>query len=282
MPQALSSYDLLSEQLAAIAWQAGELLQVMRPQTQMADIKSDGSPVTLADRESEKIILDKLQQNWPDIPVLSEESGGTIKRDAPFFMVDPLDGTRDYIRPEGEYTVNISLIINCRPVSSVIAAPEAKRIWIAGDHARTAHIISKNSSAFTSPDEKIDWKIIKTRKLPAEGGIALISRRRNDNRAEKIITLLPVKEKRTASSAIKFCWLAEGKADFYIRCRPTMEWDTAAGGHILEKAGGVLFGFQHCEFLYGRHEKHYLNGAFAALGDPSFKDEIILPEAADP
>ncbi|MDR1827565.1 MAG: 3'(2'),5'-bisphosphate nucleotidase CysQ [Methylobacteriaceae bacterium] len=263
-----SSADSLSEELAGIAVGAGRLLRTMRRDIGSIRYKEDGSPVTDADKHSEALILDMLSQAFPQVPVVSEERETRVGGRGFFFLVDPLDGTRDYIRPEGEYTVNIALIEDGTPVAAAIAAPETDDVWIAGETARTARL----------PDgAPPEWKRISARKMPAEGGVALVSRRHRDDEEENIMAALPIIRRRVASSAVKFCWLAEGQADVYIRCRPTMEWDTAAGGLILERAGGVLFGSGGEPLPYGRTPGDYRSGAFAALGDPAFKPRVRLP-----
>ena len=274
MPLLSTSPDALSEYLADIAWQAGCVLRSLRRNLSHVSTKDDGSPVTEADRQAEKIILARLQELWPAVPVVAEESGGKAGRDELFFMVDPLDGTRDYIRPEGEYTVNIALIHKQRPVAAAIAAPEDRHVWIAGEQARVL-VVPDGPECLQG--QKLHWQTIKTRSIPREGGIALVSRRRNDQSEERIMDKLPIVSRQSASSAIKFCWIASGQADIYVRCRPTMEWDTAAGDHILACAGGTLFGRGGAPFLYGRQNKGYLNGAFAAIGDRTLEKYIDLP-----
>lgn len=268
MPFSHSSLNLLSEQLADIAWKAGQLLCFYRSQINHADYKEDGTPVTLADKKSEEFILKELSSQFPKISIVSEESADIRSIDDYFFLVDPLDGTRDYLRPQGEYTVNIALIHQSRPIAATIVAPEEKTLWIAGETARKSSI--KNPVS----DSKI-WSSIHCRKVPEEGGIALTSRNRKDDIAEKLMAQLPVYERKAASSAIKFGWIAEGKADIYIRSRPTMEWDIAAGDLILLKAGGGLYNDQGEAYHYGVR-KSFLNGTFVALGDPSLTSKILL------
>ena len=115
------------------------------------------------------------------------------------------------------------------------------------------------------------------RAAPATGLVALVSRRHGDPETERCLAHFPVTERRTASSAAKFGLLASGEADLYIRCGPTMEWDTAAGDHILTCAGGVVVGPDRQPLAYGRAERGFLNGAFAALGDPGLAVRLALP-----
>ncbi len=270
MTTILDNTDAIARTLAGIAVEAGALLQRLRSQAIVATVKPDGTPASEADLAAETLILKRLTEIWPDIPSVAEESGGAIRESQPFFLIDPLDGTRDYLTPEGEYSVNIALIVHRRPVAAVIAAPANRRVWIAGTVAAHTSIPKDAAGA-------LDWEPICTRPRPMDGLIVLGSRRHGDAVTQSCLATLPVRETKTVSSAVKFGLIACGEADLYIRCGATMEWDTAAGDHILERAGGGLIAPDGSPFLYGRVSHDYRNGPFAAFGDTTLRSIIALP-----
>jgi 3'(2'), 5'-bisphosphate nucleotidase len=234
-------------------------------------IKDDGTPATAADAAVEDLILSRLAQAWPGLPAIAEE---TVNQPAPgehFFLVDPLDGTKDFIHGSGEYTVNIALVAGTRPVAGVVAAPALGRIWTAGDKAQFGEV---------APDGAVSWRPLSVRQAPLNGLVALVSRRHGDDATEACLAALSIGTRRTASSALKFCLIACGEADVYVRCGPTMEWDTAAGDHILSRAGGAVIGAGGGPLAYGREHLGYKNGPFAALGDPALARRLSLPLAA--
>ncbi len=269
--------DAIARRLAAIALEAGLLLQRMRSTIAAAKTKSDGSPSTEADLAAEALILKRLTEFRPDIPTVAEESGGKFQPMQPFFLIDPLDGTRDYLRPTGEYCVNIALIAERRPIAAAIAAPEWGKVWCAGTSAMQAILPPSSLDALPDPDT-MPWGPIRTRPHPLSGLVALSSRSHKDAATAACLASLPIQEVKTVSSAVKFCLIAAGEADIYIRCGTTMEWDTAAGEHILERAGGCLIAPGGSSFLYGRTDHGLRNGAFAALGDPTLAGSIVLPD----
>jgi 3'(2'), 5'-bisphosphate nucleotidase len=210
--------------------------------------KSDKSPVTDADQAAEKIIVAGLRRLTPETAVVAEEemaAGHVPKIDgSPFWLVDPLDGTKEFIKKNGEFTVNIALIENGHPTLGIVLAPVPDTLWrgVAGIGADK----SEGGGAFTP---------ISTRVPPAAGLTACASRStalyadldiwfRNNG--------LTVAERVQAGSSLKFCLIAEGKADIYPRFGPTNEWDTAAGQGVLEAAGGEVVTTDGRPFLYGK------------------------------
>jgi 3'(2'), 5'-bisphosphate nucleotidase len=267
----LDDHDAIAFRLAGIAVEAGHLLRRMEGEVGEPRIKDDGTPATAADTAVEDFILSRLAQAWPGLPAIAEE---TVNQPAPgehFFLVDPLDGTKDFIHGSGEYTVNIALVAGTRPVAGVVAAPALGRIWTAGDQARFGEV---------APDGAISWRPLRVRQAPLNGLVALVSRRHGDDATEACLATLSIGTRRTASSALKFCLIASGEADVYVRCGPTMEWDTAAGDHILSRAGGAVIGAGGSPLPYGREHLGYKNGPFAALGDPALARRLSLPLAA--
>ena len=263
--------DAIALQLVSIAIEAGRLLRSMERVETEHRLKSDGTPTTEADLAAETLILDRLSKTWSGVPVVAEETANAERPADRFFLVDPLDGTGDFIHGTGEYTVNIALIRDGRPVAAVVAAPAMGRIWMAGESTRHGAL----------PDgADVAWQPARTRPAPERDLVALVSRRHGDDATEACLATLSIGTRRTASSALKFCLIASGEADVYVRCGATMEWDTAAGDHILHRAGGCVIGPNGGPLTYGHEERGYRNGPFAALGDAALAPRLSLPGVA--
>ncbi|GMA78308.1 hypothetical protein GCM10025880_47250 [Methylorubrum aminovorans] len=186
-----------------------------------------------------------------------------------FFLVDPLDGTRDFLAGNDQYCVNIGLVQGDRPIAAALAAPGLGRVWAAGTTAREAPIREGRPGAFRE---------VHVRAASAEGLVALVSRLHGDSLTDACLERMPIAERRVTSSALKFCLIAAGEADIYVRCVPTMEWDTAAGDHVLTMAGGRVVGPGGKTITYGHHARFYRNGPFAALASPAYRDGLDLPQ----
>jgi 3'(2'), 5'-bisphosphate nucleotidase len=260
--------DGTARRLGEIAAEAGRLLAAVSDRTGGRRLKDDGSPTTAADLASEALILERLRAAWPEIPTVAEESCGAAVESRLFFLVDPLDGTKDFLTGEGEYSVNIALVAGQRPVAAAIAAPSVGRVWTAG-HRAEVWMLTPDGLAAASP--------ARAREAPASGLVALVSRRHGDSATDACLSGLPIAEARIASSAYKFCLIASGEADIYVRCGPTMEWDTAAGDHIVRTAGGIVCG-PAGPLTYGHGENGFLNGPFVALGEPALAARVRLPD----
>jgi 3'(2'), 5'-bisphosphate nucleotidase len=196
--------------------------------------KEDRSPLTLADRRSNEIILEGLSSLAPDIPVLSEEG-----RDVPhaerrgwsrFFLVDPLDGTKEFISGNGEFTVNIALIEEGRPVMGVIFVPTRDAVYYA----------AKGQGACRQEGAKPPKEISVGKGPTGEGLVVAASRSHGSGELEDYLKALRVGDRISAGSSLKFCLVAEGAADMYPRFGPTWEWDTAAGHALVLEAGGLV------------------------------------------
>lgn len=261
--------DAVALQLADVAAEAGRLLRSMEADCGEHHTKDDGSPTTAADLAAEKLIISRLSRLWPDVAVVAEETANDATPEDAFFLVDPLDGTRDFLHGTGEYSVNIALIAGNRPLAAVVAVPVLGRIWAAGATAKEAE--------WPDGGGEMAWRSIQVRTPPPDGLVALVSRRHGDEATEACLATLSIRTRRTASSALKFCLIASGEADVYVRCGPTMEWDTAAGDHILSCAGGSVIAAGGGRMTYGHHERGYRNGAFAAIGDPTLARRLSLP-----
>ena len=243
--------------LADIAVQAGNKIMEVYATDFSARTKADQSPVTLADVEAEKVIVNALRQNWPNIPIIAEEAaaaGNVPEVSNQFFLVDPLDGTKEFLSRNGEFTVNIALIENAKPVAGVVYAPALAQIYVGEDV----------TGAFEKKSDGTTWKPIHVRKKPSEGLTALASRSHRDAETEAYLAALNVKNIVGAGSSLKFCTIAAGKADIYPRFGRTMEWDTAAGHAVLSAAGGSVMCADGTPLLYGKAHRGYDNPSFVA------------------
>ena len=228
--------------LIAVADGAGA--EIMR-QYGSAEIraKADASPVTDADEAAEAIILERLAALTPDIAVVAEESvaGGHEPGNlgAAFWLVDPLDGTKEFISGNGEFTVNIALVKDGMPVIGVVGAP-AKDLLYATDGIT----VTRRSGGSSEP--------VSARMPPNEGLYAAVSRSHLDEKSEAYLTQFTIAGTKSAGSSLKFCLVADGTADVYPRFGRTMEWDTAAGHAVVRAAGGSVCDTDGNELAYGK------------------------------
>jgi 3'(2'), 5'-bisphosphate nucleotidase len=250
----LLSPDLLA--LAHIAADAGRA--VMRHYGDCeARTKQDRSPVTDADEEAEALILQRLARHFPGVPVVAEEQmarGDGGAAGAHFFLVDPLDGTREFLSGNGEFTVNIAEVRDGVPLMGVVYAPAKNRLFL-GALKEGALEMSGDLSAS---------RAIQARRAPADGLVAVGSRSHNDEQTAEYLRRFPVKDYVSAGSSLKFCLVAAGEADIYARAGRTMEWDTAAGQAVLMAAGGSVTLWDGAPFTYGK--PGFENPAFVARG----------------
>ena len=234
-----------------------------------AEQKSDRSPVTEADRRAEAIILKRLKALYPEIPVLAEESfEAGLRPDISqrFFLVDPIDGTKEFIRKNGEFTINIALIECEVPVAGCVYAPALKRIYL-GETLAVAAMAEPGTAL-----GELALHPISVRTPPANGKTAVMSRSHADETTRQFAKCQGVVDTIAAGSSLKFCKLAEGAADLYPRFAPTMEWDTAAGHAVLNAAGGKVTNPDGTTFRYAKTADGYLNGSFIAWGyEPTFQ-----------
>lgn len=238
-----------------------------------ADAKADGSPVTIADREAEAYIEPELKKILPAVLMVGEETA--LKRARPdlsqheyFWLVDPLDGTKEFISGSGEYTVNIALIHNRKPVLGVIYAP------VPGDlYAGYINPDGEMEALIWREDSGIE-KPIHARTPPTKGLTVVASKSHGDTqKLDDFLTGFKIEKLVKRGSSLKICAIAAGKADLYARFGPTCEWDTAAGHAILRAAGGDILKTDGSEFLYGGDDPAFLNPEFIAAGF-DWKDEL--------
>jgi 3'(2'), 5'-bisphosphate nucleotidase len=259
----------LAALFADLVTQAGALAMAVftRPEIQ-ARVKGDDSPVTEADERVEAHLLAALARALPGVPVIAEETaarGALAPHGDVFLLVDPIDGTREFLSRSGEFTINVALVAGAAPVAGAVAAPALGRVWFGGGGA--AH------TAAAAPGARLpapgDWLALRPRPAPRDGLTALVSRSHLDAQTQAFVARLPVAERLSVGSSLKFCALAEGRADVYPRFGPTMEWDTAAGDAVLRAAGGAVLDEAGAPLRYGKRAAAYRNGPFVAWGDPA-------------
>ena len=228
--------------------------------------KADGSPVTSADSRAEAIICDYLTRLTPLTPLCAEEATAAgVKPQAAqrFLLVDPLDGTREFLAGNGEFTINVALIENGAPIAGAVYAPAIGWLWVGGDTAFACEMRLGGE-----PPDEGSQRRIQTRRAPSSL-VAFASRSHLDAQSDAFLKGLPIGETRFAGSSLKFCLIAEGLGDVYPRFAPTMEWDTAAGDAVLRAAGGAVLDPSGRALLYGKTESSMRNGPFIAWGDPA-------------
>ena len=247
--------------LCAIAREAGAAIMDIYQRDIAVRQKADASPVTDADERAEAVILARLGQLAPGIPVVAEESmaagRGPAEAGARFWLVDPLDGTKEFISRNGEFTVNIALIEAGQPVMGVVYAPAIERLFLGADG-----LGADGLGAFVEDGGK--RRAIHVRPAPPEGLTVVASRSHRDAATEDYIARFPVAEMRPAGSSLKLCLVAAGEADLYPRLGRTMEWDIAAGHAVVAAAGGSVTTLEGAPLTYGK--PGYENPFFVARG----------------
>jgi len=258
--------DAIAEIFAEIAIEAAVAVMAVYSCDSHARRKPDKSPVCDADENAEAIILERLAVRLPDLPVLAEEAAAHGKKTVPgstFILVDPVDGTREFLSHNGEFTINIGLIVEGEPRAGVVYAPALRQLWIGGAKASSCIVVP--GAPLPPPSERRE---IHVRPAPRQGLTALASRSHSDPETEAFLAQLPILERRAAGSSLKFCAVAEGDADVYPRFGQTMEWDTAAGDAVLRAAGGIVLDREQRPLQYGKAGAQFRNGPFVAWGDP--------------
>ena len=247
--------DLMT--LECIARKAGKAIMGIYDQPIDVTHKNDNSPLTLADLAANTIIVEDLQANYPDIPILSEESEETFKgvnQNNQYWLVDPLDGTKEFIKHNDEFTVNIALIEKGIPVLGVVYAPALDLMYSA----------LKDGGAFKQTKGKTK-ESIHTNQNPLEPLKIVGSRSHSDEKLNEWLKRLPNYKMLPMGSSLKICLVAEGRADIYPRLGPTRLWDTAAGDIILNEAGGYLTQLDGNNLVY-ENTDDLLNPFFIAIG----------------
>ena len=249
--------------LIALAQHAGREIMAIYHSGFTTAIKDDLSPVTEADEAAERVILAGLAEIDPRTPAISEEAaaqGRIPDVSRRFYLVDPLDGTKEFISRNGEFTVNIGLIELGQPVAGVVYAPAINRMF----WGETG--VGSGVATLEPGDELASarWSPLATRAAPAGGLTVVASRSHCDEKTKTYLKTIAVADLKSAGSSLKFCLIAAGEADLYPRFGRTMEWDTAAGHAVLAAAGGRVMTEDGAPLLYGKRARGFDNPGFIA------------------
>lgn len=255
--------DLQSETLLKavreVARKAGEVTLGFYGGAVPVELKADASPLTAADQASHELIIKALEKLTPGIPVLSEESAEVAvserRRWSTFWLVDPLDGTKEFLKKTGEFTVNIALISGSEAALGIVHVPVSGVTYWGG----------KGSGAFVARPGQVPVPL-RTRAADLGRLVIVASKDHAGPEVEALLRRLTTASTANMGSSLKFCLIAEGKADFYPRLSPTMEWDTAAAQGVLEAAGGGVIDLSGQRFAYNKESLR--NPSFVAFGDP--------------
>ncbi len=257
-----------ADALLPVALEAGRVQMHYFRRGVAIETKADASPVTVADQESEAVIIAALNRLAPSVPVIAEEAMAAGQKPLigdVFLLVDPLDGTREFIGGRGEFTVNIALIDRGVPVFGLVYAPATHDFFVTkGPQAAVRTMIAPDSPAATLAEAGA--KPIHARVAPAAGLTAIASRSHMNEATEAFLATLTIAERRSAGSSLKFCLIAAGEADVYPRVGRTNEWDTAAGQAVLLAAGGRVTTFDGVPLRYGKADENFRNPDYVAWG----------------
>lgn len=247
---------LLLPKVIAIADAGADVVMEHYARATEVMMKEDRSPVTAADGAAEEVIIAKLSALTPDIPIVAEESAaaGNIPDvgDGPFWLVDPLDGTKEFISKNGEFTVNIALIEGRKPILGVVTAPAIGKAW----WGALGHGATRRGTDGSVCDISV--------RVPPGDAVAVASRSHRDEATNQWLLSKGITQTVAAGSSLKFCLVAEATADYYPRFGPTMEWDTGAGHAVLAAAGGRVTTIEGDPFLYNKPD--FRNSGFIAIG----------------
>ena len=248
----------LMQDLIKLAITAGHEIMAVYATDFSAKAKVDLTPVTEADEAAEKVILAGLAGIAPLTPVISEEAaaaGRIPETSNRFFLVDPLDGTKEFISRNGEFTVNIALIADGRPAAGIVYAPALRRIF-------WGEIGLGAAEGRLDDGDSVSWTPISVRPCPSDGATVVASRSHRDAATDDYLKGVKVKSLCSAGSSLKFCLVASGEADLYPRFGRTMEWDTAAGHAVVAAAGGKVLTVDGVPLTYGKRQRGYDNPGF--------------------
>ena len=253
-----------ADKLLSTAESAGKEILGIRSQGFAVDVKDDASPVTEADRVAESIIIDEIEKISPAFPIVAEErvSSGDIPEinDFPFWLIDALDGTKEFIKNGSDFTVNIALVYDSVPILGIVHAPARQESFVGvigpKESGRRAEVWRKKKSM-----------PISVRKRPRHIIVAGSRSHEVPKEMELFLHNYDVNKRIVVGSSLKFCLVAEGLADLYPRFGPTHEWDTGAGHAVLKAAGGRVHTFDGTELRY-KKVPNFLNGKFLADGGP--------------
>ena len=257
--------------LCSLALKAGKNAMLHFHNDIDVETKSNNSPVTIADREGEEIIIRGIKSQFSRIQIIGEESsenGLPDRIEDEFFLLDPLDGTKEFINKRTDFTVNIGFIYKSTPVSGIVYAPALKRLFFTlGNKAYETYIAPEDKTI--DDTDALNFTLSKAKQIhvrpkPDNGLVVVASRSHLSSDTKAFLKNLDVKEIVSAGSSLKFCILATGQADIYPRHGRTMEWDTAAAHAILSAAGGVVHDIDGALLSYGKIERGFDNPHFIA------------------
>ncbi|SIQ35275.1 MULTISPECIES: inositol monophosphatase family protein [unclassified Bosea (in: a-proteobacteria)] len=268
----LRDRDAIARKLAEAA-RAAAIVLLQKRAAYEVKLKMDGSPVCTADLAADDAAKAALARLAPGFPVVSEETVESAVPGPVFILLDPLDGTREFLAGGDSYCVAIAVVVDERPVAGAIAAPALGRLWFGGEHAYTQEF---------GPDGAVSGaaRQVEVRALPPEGPRVLVSRFHGGGHSEGVAASLCKGEAVPMSSAVKFGLIASGEADLHVRCGQTMEWDTAAGDAILAAAGGVVLTLDGAVPRYGVAERQFRNPPFVAASSEALARRVIDGDAA--
>src|SRR5713226_2839116 len=256
----------LIEPLTELVVRAGAAILAVNRLAIKVDGKLDGTPVTEADLAADRIIGEGLARLFPEIPALSEERVDPAKPPyrGSFFLIDPLDGTKEFVAGRDEFTVNLALVTDATPILGIIGAPALGLIWRGVVGRGAERLLTREASVRAAEP-------IRTRPLPQRGTpwIVAVSRSHADIRTEAFIEARPGAIRHALGSAVKFGRVAEGGADIYPRLAPTSEWDVAAGHAVVTAAGGKVTDAQGADLKFGGGREGFIVPEFIAWGDPT-------------
>jgi 3'(2'), 5'-bisphosphate nucleotidase len=256
----------LMEPLTDLVLRAGAAILAVDRRAMRIEDKADGSPVTEADLAADGVIGEGLARLIADVPTLSEERAhpASLPYRGSFFLIDPLDGTKEFLAGRSEFTINLALVTNGTPLLGIIGAPALGLVW-RGLVGRGAERLRTEGTSAKAAEP------IHTRPLPRRGDpwIAAVSRSHGDARSEAFIASRPGAVRERLGSAVKFGRLAEGAVDIYPRLAPTSEWDVAAGHAVVTAAGGKVTDARGANLRYGEGRDGFIIPEFIAWGDPA-------------
>ena len=234
----------ISEEFLDTFIEAGKIAKDISRRGVKITIKADKSPVTDGDLAVNHLLTEKIENLTPDIPIISEETVNLriINKNKTFWLIDPIDGTRDYIKKRDEYTLNVSLIINSKPAIGIVYAPEKNRLFFSYGKGFAFEICNKKKT------------VLNCKKINKNEIIALLNSDKTPHEVLDIYEKYKVSKTIKMSSSLKFCTLAAGEADIYAAKARAFEWDIAAGHAILEHAGGSVTTHDEKNFLYGKDD----------------------------
>ncbi len=256
------------EGVVETAFRAGQAAMRIYATDFAVSYKDDQSPVTAADHASEAVILGGLAELAPGIPVIAEESvseGRMPETSRYFFLVDPLDGTREFMKKNGEFTINIALIEAGVPKFGLIYAPALSKLYLTLSPEEAVSAMLPSNLSYLKPGS-LNWQPMRTR-TPVPGALTcVVSRSHQTGETEAFMQSKGIVETKRIGSSLKFCLVAAGEADVYPRLGPTWEWDTAAGHAIVNAAGGCVLLQTGEPLIYGKRSDRYLNPGFIVWG----------------